>query len=64
MVWTASNPAGASIGAFAIGGALGYIFYIGRWADPQIISRSIVTRAIWKFLYNRYLSIVHSTGAL
>lgn len=50
------NPiaAAASVGAFAVGGALGYLFYIGRRADPQIISRSIVTRAIWKFLYNRW----------
>jgi NADH-quinone oxidoreductase subunit L len=46
--------AAASVGAFAVGGALGYIFYIARKADPQVISRSIVTRAIWKFLYNRW----------
>jgi NADH-quinone oxidoreductase subunit L len=50
------NPiaAAASVGAFAVGGALGYVFYIGRKADPQIISRNIGTRAIWKFLYNRW----------
>jgi NADH-quinone oxidoreductase subunit L len=50
------NPiaAAASVGAFAVGGALGYLFYIGRKADPQVISRSIVTRAVWKFLYNRW----------
>ena len=46
--------AAASVGAFAIGGALGYMFYIARKADPLVISRSIVTRAIWKFLYNRW----------
>jgi NADH-quinone oxidoreductase subunit L len=46
--------AAASVGAFAVGGALGYLFYIGRKADPQIISRNVVTRAIWKFLYNRW----------
>lgn len=46
--------AAASVGAFAIGGALGYLFYIARKADPLVISRSIVTRAIWKFLYNRW----------
>ena len=50
------NPiaAAASVGAFAVGGALSYVFYIGRKADPQIISRNIGTRAIWKFLYNRW----------
>jgi len=54
--WFGLNPlaAAASVGAFAVGGILGYLFYIGRIADPQIISRSIVTRAIWKFLYNRW----------
>jgi len=44
----------ASIVAFAIGGTLGYLFYIGRKIDPQIISRSVVTRAVWKFLFNRW----------
>ena len=54
--WFGLNPlaAAASIGAFAVGGALGYVFYIARKADPQVISRSILTRAIWKFLYNRW----------
>jgi NADH-quinone oxidoreductase subunit L len=54
--WFGLHPlaAAASVGAFAVGGALGYLFYIGRKADPQVISRSIVTRAIWKFLYNRW----------
>jgi NADH-quinone oxidoreductase subunit L len=44
----------ASIGAFTIGAVLGFIFYIARKADPGIISRNIVTKAIWKFLYNRW----------
>jgi NADH-quinone oxidoreductase subunit L len=55
----------ASVVAFAIGGALGYLFYIGRKLDPQIISRSIVTRAIWKFLFNRwYLNSALYWGAV
>jgi NADH-quinone oxidoreductase subunit L len=61
------NPiaAAASFGAFAIGGSLGYIFYIARKADPEIISRNIVTRAIWKFLYNRwYLNTALYWGAV
>lgn len=44
----------ASIGAFTIGAVLGFIFYIARKADPGIVSRNIVTKAIWKFLYNRW----------
>lgn len=44
----------ASVGAFAVGGVLGYIFYIARKASPQVISRNIITRGIWKFLYNRW----------
>src|ERR671932_296858 len=50
------NPiaATASFGAFAIGSILGYVFYIARKPSPTIISKNIVTRAIWKFLYNRW----------
>lgn len=44
----------ASVIAFGVGGGLGYLFYIGRKLSPEIISKSIVTRAIWKFLYNRW----------
>ncbi len=44
----------ASVVAFGVGGGLGYLFYIGRKLDPEIISRTIPTRAIWKFLYNRW----------
>ena len=48
------NPiaAAASIGAFTIGSVLGFIFYIARKGNPEIISRNIVTKAIWRFLYN------------
>src|SRR5918994_2591535 len=65
--WFGLNPiaAVASIGAFAIGGALGYLFYIGRRVDPLVISRSIVTRALWKFFYNRwYLNTALYWGAV
>jgi NADH-quinone oxidoreductase subunit L len=50
------NPtaAMASFGAFGIGGALGFVFYIARKADPEAIGRNIITRGIWKFLYNRW----------
>ena len=55
----------ASIGAFTIGAVLGFIFYIARKADPGIISRNIVTKAIWKFLYNRwYLNSVLYWGGV
>jgi NADH-quinone oxidoreductase subunit L len=55
----------ASIGAFSIGAVLGFIFYIARKADPEIISRNIVTKAIWKFLYNRwYLNSALYWGAV
>src|SRR5215217_6259940 len=43
-----------SVGAFAVGGALGYLFYIARKLNPEVISRNVVTRSIWKFLYNRW----------
>ncbi|MFY9566347.1 MAG: NADH-quinone oxidoreductase subunit L [Nitrososphaeraceae archaeon] len=44
----------ASVGAFAVGGILGYLFYIARMVDPKVISRNMITQAIWKFLYNRW----------
>ena len=44
----------ASVGAFAVGGILGYMFYIARIVDPKVISRNIITQGIWKFLYNRW----------
>ena len=46
--------AAASVGAFAIGAALGFVFYIARKADPAVVGRNVVTHAIWKFLYNRW----------
>lgn len=61
------NPVAAisSFTAFAIGAALGYIFYIGRIINPQIISRNMATQAIWTFLYNRwYLNSALYWGAV
>jgi NADH-quinone oxidoreductase subunit L len=46
--------AAASVGAFAIGAAIGFVFYIARKADPAAVGRNVVTHAIWKFLYNRW----------
>jgi NADH-quinone oxidoreductase subunit L len=55
----------ASVASFAIGGTLGYLVYMGRKIDPQIISRSTITRALWKFLYNRwYLNTALYWGAV
>ena len=50
------NPIAAlsSVGAFGIGGYLGYLFYIQRKVDPNIIQENAVSRALWKFLYNRW----------
>ena len=55
----------ASVASFAIGGILGYLVYIGRKIDPQVVSRSMITRALWKFLYNRwYLNTALYWGAV
>jgi len=55
----------ASVASFAIGGILGYLVYIARKIDPQIISRSIFSKAIWTFLYNRwYLNTALYWGAV
>src|SRR5919112_1045936 len=50
------NPIAAvsSIGAFGIGGYLGYLFYIQRKANPNIINENVVSKALWQFLYNRW----------
>jgi NADH-quinone oxidoreductase subunit L len=44
----------ASVSAFGIGGFLGYLFYIKRAADPHKINENVVSKALWKFLYNRW----------
>jgi NADH-quinone oxidoreductase subunit L len=43
-----------SVGSFGVGAGLGFVFYIAKKADPAVIGRNIVTRGIWKFLYNRW----------
>ena len=55
----------ASVASFTIGGTRGYLVYMGRKIDPQIISKSTITRALWKFLYNRwYLNTALYWGAV
>ena len=44
----------SSVGAFGIGGYLGFLFYIQRKVNPNIIQGNVVSRAIWKFLYDRW----------
>jgi len=45
----------ASLAAFAIGFGLGYIFYIGRFADPvKFVNSNIIFYAIHKFFLNRW----------
>lgn len=50
------NPAAvaASVTAFGIGGFLGYMFYIRRAVDPAKINENVVSKAMWRFLYNRW----------
>jgi NADH-quinone oxidoreductase subunit L len=55
----------ASVGAFALGALLGGLVYMKRVINPQIVSRSIITRAVWKFFYNRwYLNTALYWGAV
>jgi NADH-quinone oxidoreductase subunit L len=53
------NPIAAisSVGAFGIGGLLGYVFYIQRKVDPEKIRENVVSKALWQFLYNRWYLI-------
>lgn len=44
----------SSVAAFGVGGFLGYLFYIKRIGDPEKISDNVVSKAFWKFLYNRW----------
>ena len=55
----------ASVGAFALGALLGGLVYMKRVINPQIVSRRIITRAVWKFFYNRwYLNTALYWGAV
>jgi NADH-quinone oxidoreductase subunit L len=55
----------ASIGAFALGSILGGLVYMKRVISPEIVSRSIISRAVWKFFFNRwYLNTALYWGAM
>ena len=55
----------ASVGAFALGGILGGLVYMKKVISPEIVSKSVVSRAIWKFFYNRwYLNTALYWGAV
>jgi NADH-quinone oxidoreductase subunit L len=55
----------ASVSAFGLGGFLGYLFYNKRIADPKKINDNVVSKALWKFLYNRwYLNSVLYWGGV
>jgi NADH-quinone oxidoreductase subunit L len=44
----------SSVLAFGIGAGLGYIFYIGRKANPRIIASNVASYAVYRFLENRW----------
>mgnify|MGYP003575075477 FL=1 len=55
----------ASFGAFASGAILGALVYMKRVISPEIVSRSIISRAVWKFFFNRwYLNTALYWGAV
>ena len=55
----------ASVGAFALGAILGGLVYMKKVISPEIVSRGVVSRAIWKFFYNRwYLNTALYWGAV
>jgi NADH-quinone oxidoreductase subunit L len=62
------NPVAAlsSVGAFGVGGFLGYLFYIQRRASPEKIKENVVSRALWQFLYNRWYlnSLIYWIGVV
>ena len=55
----------ASFSAFAAGAILGGLVYMKRVINPEIVSRSIISRAVWKFFFNRwYLNSALYWGAV
>lgn len=55
----------ASFSAFAAGAILGWLVYMKRVINPEIVSRSIISRAVWKFFFNRwYLNSALYWGAV
>jgi NADH-quinone oxidoreductase subunit L len=55
----------ASVGAFALGAIIGGAVYMGRAINPEIVSRNIISRALWKFFFNRwYLNTALYWGAV
>lgn len=55
----------ASFSAFALGAILGGLVYMKRAINPEIVSRSIISRAVWKFFINRwYLNTALYWGAV
>jgi len=55
----------ASFSAFALGAILGGLVYVKRVINPEIVSRSIISRAVWKFFINRwYLNTALYWGAV
>ena len=55
----------ASFSAFALGAILGGLVYMKRVINPEIVSRSIISRAVWKFFINRwYLNTALYWGAV
>jgi NADH-quinone oxidoreductase subunit L len=67
MSFVGLNPVAviASFSAFALGAILGGLIYMKRVINPEIVSRSIISRAVWKFFINRwYLNTALYWGAV
>ena len=67
MSFVGLNPVAviASFSAFALGAILGGLVYMKRVINPEIVSRSVISRAVWKFFINRwYLNTALYWGAV